>query len=110
MEKVRGSSPLIPTIFMYTVYVLKNSVDGSRYVGFTNKPVSQRVREHLNGSNKSTKFKAPFELIHYEEFQDQSIALAGEKFFKTGDGKRVLNNLVGKSARHKNDGGRSPMF
>ena len=79
---------------MYTVYVLKNQKDGNRYVGFTSKNVYLRVQWHKEGSNKSTKFLGPFELVHFEEFADQHIALSREKFLKTGRGRRVLDNIL----------------
>ena len=82
---------------MYKVYILKSIKDGSCYIGFTSKDLSERVRWHHEGSNRSTKWKGPFELIHSEEFTDETIALARERFLKTGSGRRVLKNiLVGK--------------
>ena len=97
MEKVAGSSPAVPTTIMFTVYVLKSEKDRSYYVGFTSKDIVQRIKWHNEGSNRSTKWKGPYRLIHSEEFLDQSVALTREKFLKTGHGRRVLENiLVGK--------------
>ena len=80
------------------VYVLKSVKDGSFYIGFTSKRIIERVTWHNQGSNRSTRWKGPFKLVHFEEFSDQSVALAREKFLKTGDGRRVLKTiLAGKS-------------
>jgi len=86
----------LPTINMYAVYILKSKSDGSSYVGSTSKDCLQRVLEHHKGSNRSTKWKGPYDLIHYEEYGEKSVALARERFFKTGNGRKVLKNILGK--------------
>ena len=80
---------------MYTVYVLESLKDHSRYVGSTSVDIKQRLEWHNLGSNRSTKNKRPLKLVYFEEFEDKTIALSREKFFKSGDGRRVLSSKVG---------------
>lgn len=37
---------------VFTVYVIESLKNGKRYVGFTSKPVNQRLNEHNRGCNK----------------------------------------------------------
>ncbi len=83
---------------MFTIYILKYR-DGNHYIGFTSKLLSERLKEHLNGSNRSTKFKGTFKLVYFEKYEQQSIALAREQFFKTGDGRKVLKNKLADNIR-----------
>ena len=94
MEKVTGSSPVLPTIIMYTVYVLESLKDESRYIGCTSKDITQRVLWHNQGSNRYTKYRWPLKLVYVESFDTISKALARERFFKTGNGRRVLGSLI----------------
>ena len=81
---------------MYQVYVLRSLKNGKRYVGLTSKDLSKRLIGHKSGSTPWTRANAPFELVRSEEFEDKSLALKREKFLKSGIGRRVLDNLVGK--------------
>ena len=76
---------------MYTVFVLKSLKSGKRYVGITSQDVSDRLKEHNQGSTQWTRQHRPFKLVSTEEFEDKTRALRREKFLKTGDGFRVLS-------------------
>ena len=73
----------------YFVYVLKSLKDHRRYIGFTDN-LERRLSEHNSGFVKSTRNRKPLELIHFEEFETKSEAMAREKFFKTGFGRGYL--------------------
>lgn len=79
-------------MFYYT-YVLRSEVDGKLYIGSTN-DLKRRFREHNNGEEKSTKVRAPFELIYFEGGGDLAKARKREKYFKTGYGRRFLKNRI----------------
>ena len=79
---------------MFYVYVLKSSKNGKRYVGYTSKSPLRRVKEHNNGSNKYTKGNRPYELVYEESFDSEMGAKIREKFFKTGNGRKVLDRIL----------------
>lgn len=79
---------------MFYVYVLKSLKNGKKYVGYTSKPPLNRLKEYNNGSNKYTKGNRPYELIYEEPFDSEMDAKRGEKFFKTGNGRNVLNRIL----------------
>jgi len=66
---------------MYYVYILKSKKDGNLYIGQTSN-LSQRLECHNSGRIKSTKRRAPFQLIHVEEFQTRGEAMKREKALK----------------------------
>jgi len=74
---------------MFYVYILKTEYLNELYVGCTGN-LKQRLLEHNSGKVKSTKSKAPYELIHYEAYMDQRDAFEREQFLKTGWGKRFI--------------------
>lgn len=55
--------------FFY-VYVLKSRKHDFVYVGFT-KDLRNRFNRHNNLEEKSTKYFAPFDVIHYEAYRNQ---------------------------------------
>ncbi len=78
---------------MHYVYVLKSQKDKKYYIGATN-DIQRRLAEHNSRCTKSTKSRGPFELIYCEKFDKKEIAIKREKFFKTGDGRKVLKSLI----------------
>ena len=99
MEKVTGSSPVLPTMFMHTVYVLKSLKNGKRYVGYTSKDLKDRLAWHRWGLTDWSKENGPFKLLHYEEFEDKVRALKREQYLKTGQGRRTMDLLLKTGAR-----------
>jgi putative endonuclease len=65
---------------MFYVYVIKSKVTGELYIGYSN-DLKRRLVEYNSKLNKSTKHKAPFELVYYEAYKSQ------------GDAKYRENNL-----------------
>ena len=78
---------------MYTVYVLISLRNGKRYVGYTAKPVSERLNEHNTGSTAWTRQNGPFRLLHAEGFDNKSECTKREKFLKTGQGRKYLDSV-----------------
>lgn len=78
---------------MYYVYVLRSLKDKQLYTGFTDN-IERRVREHNNQEEKSTKSRAPFELIYFEGCLSKKDALVREKYLKSGMGKKYIRNRV----------------
>lgn len=84
---------------MYYVYVLKSEVDSSLYIGYTN-DLKRRFEQHNNKQNRSTKFKAPFQLIYYESYKSRADAKHRENKLKQHSGayihlkKRIKNSLA----------------
>ena len=78
---------------MYYVYVIQSKNDKQFYTGFTG-DLQNRLREHNAGRVSSAKERVPFELIYYEACLNEQDALAREKYFKSGMGKRYLKNRL----------------
>ena len=77
----------------YTIYVLKSQKNGKQYVGFTSKGLKTRIDWHRWGLTAWTKHNGPFELLYFEERDSKVEALRREKYFKTGQGRRMIENL-----------------
>lgn len=67
---------------MYYVYVIRSTIDGKLYSGYTAN-LRERFRYHNQGKVDSTKHRKPFVLIYYEAYTDEQDATIREKFFKT---------------------------
>jgi len=83
---------------MFYAYVIKSKKDNSIYIGYT-EDLKKRLKEHNSKQNKSTKNKAPFELIYYEAYKSKSDAKFREDNLKrfaqayTQLKKRIKNSL-----------------
>ena len=69
--------------FMYFVYILRFS-DYNLYIGQTN-DLEKRLKEHLNGSAKSSKFAkdhGKFELVYHESYESRVESMKREKQLK----------------------------
>ncbi len=78
---------------MFYTYVLKSSLDGKLYVGWTD-DLKHRFIQHNLGKVQSTAPRRPFELVYYEAGSDKTKAIAREKYFKTGFGRRFLKDRI----------------
>lgn len=67
--------------------------DKEFYVGFT-KDLKKRLDEHERGLVASTTQKRPLKLIYYEACLNENDAIAREKYFKTGFGRKFLRNRI----------------
>jgi putative endonuclease len=73
---------------MYYVYVLRNT-SGRLYIGFTS-DLNRRVSQHQQGEGGWTRRRGPWELLHYEIFEDRVEALKREKNLKRGRANQEL--------------------
>ena len=79
---------------MYFVYVLTSTSNSKRYCGLTS-DLNRRLREHNSGKMRSTKAFKPWKMAYYEEFDSRKVARQREKFFKTGEGRELLDQILG---------------
>jgi putative endonuclease len=77
----------------YFVYVLKSRIDYKYYYGLTNN-LERRLNNHNNKEVKSTKSRAPFDLIYYEKVDNIKEARIKEKYFKSGFGRKYIKNKI----------------
>ena len=75
------------------VYILRSQRDGKKYVGCT-RDVAKRLDRHQGGAVRTTKNRAPFSLLHVEEFESRAEAFAREKFLKTWGGRIELGRIL----------------
>jgi putative endonuclease len=64
--------------------------NGDIYKGLTD-DVKRRLSEHRIGNVESTKNYRPVKLLGYEAYEEKSDAQRREKFLKTTEGRRLLN-------------------
>jgi putative endonuclease len=74
-----------------TLYVLKGK-SGKRYVGITN-DLSRRIMEHRSRSSKGGQLLRDFIVLYTEEFTNYQTARKREKFLKSGQGRKWLDQL-----------------
>ena len=89
---------------MVTVDVLKGE-SGKRYVGITN-DLSRRLKEHRSRHSKPGQIIGNFTVIHTESFADHKAARKRERFLKSGQGRKWLDELEAESESAR--GGYSP--
>ncbi len=80
-------------VYMFTVYILKSLKNSKRYIGYTSKDVETRLKEHNSGCNKYTKNNGPYKIFHTEVYDNKTEAMRREKFLKSGQGRKYLDNL-----------------
>ncbi len=75
----------------FTVYVLRSLRNGRHYVGFTSRPLVERLAEHNRGFPKGWSSRnGPFGVVHQEEFDSEGEARARERLLKSGRGREWL--------------------
>lgn len=78
---------------MYYVYILYSLKDNQLYTGYTGN-LKRRLKEHISGWEKSTKYRLPLKLIYYEAYINKQDAKGREIFLKSGSGKRYLKKQL----------------
>lgn len=81
--------PGTTTSMFFYVYVLRSSVDGDKYIGFTNN-LRKRIEEHNKGNSTATKPRFPLKLVYYEACLSEKDARRRERYLKTTGGRRFL--------------------
>ena len=75
------------------MYIIESTTRKYRYVGIT-KNLERRLKEHNVGANKTTSPYKLFILKYTESFDSRLEARKREMFFKSGEGRELLNNLL----------------
>ncbi|MDA3840711.1 MAG: GIY-YIG nuclease family protein [Patescibacteria group bacterium] len=78
---------------MFYVYVLNSEKDGNRYTGFSS-DLKKRIEDHQKGRIEITKNRRPLKLVYYEAFIDEKAARDQEIFYKTSQGRRILDKRL----------------
>jgi len=78
---------------MFYVYLLQSVVRNEFYVGFTGN-LKNRLIEHNQKLNFSTKRYAPWKLIYYEACLEKADAERREKYLKTTQGGRLIKRRI----------------
>jgi len=79
---------------MAWVYVLRSQRNSKRYIGYTLKEPLLRLQKHNSGTNKWTRENKPFIIIHKERYDNKTEAIRREKFLKTGQGRKWLDENI----------------
>jgi putative endonuclease len=83
---------------MFIVYVLRSKSNDKLYTGQT-KNIEFRFLQHSAGLARYTRGRGPWELVYSEEFPTRSLAMAREKFLKSGQGRQWLKEKLNSRAR-----------
>lgn len=78
---------------MWYVYILQSNKDSVLYKGLTNN-IDKRLKQHLQGQSKTTKKLLPLKLVYVEVCKNRVEARKMEKFFKSGFGREVLEEII----------------
>ena len=66
----------------YFVYILYSKKDYKLYVGCTSN-LENRIKEHNSKKVITTKNRIPLDIIHFEKYQDKTVAFNRERFLKS---------------------------
>ena len=80
---------------MYNVYILQSLKDNKRYIGYTN-DIEIRLKFHNCGLNPSTKYRRPFKLLGFKQFETKIEAIRFERYLKKLKGGEQLKIEIGK--------------
>jgi predicted GIY-YIG superfamily endonuclease len=78
---------------MFHVYVIQSLTHNTRYIGSTDN-VSKRIAEHNIGKCRYTCGRQPWKLIYQEDYQTRAEAMKREKFLKSGQGRKWLDEKL----------------
>ncbi len=78
---------------MHFVYILTCLKGEYFYKGLTDN-LERRLQQHIDGKVSSTKNKLPIELIHVEICSDRVYGRQMEKFFKSGYGREIIEEII----------------
>ena len=78
---------------MFYAYVLKSIQHDYFYKGHC-RDLQKRISQHNSGMTESLRPYIPFELVYYEAFETEQMAITREKYFKTAAGRRFLKKKL----------------
>ena len=70
---------------MFYVYIIKSKSFDQYYTGHTS-DLQNRLKDHNSGKSQHTSKYKPWVLVIYIAFETEELALAFEKYLKTGSG------------------------
>lgn len=80
---------------MWYTYVIQSLKDSKYYIGMTGN-LEQRIVKHNAGATNCTRYRGPWKLVYFEQFQTKTEALKRErkiKSYKGGDAFKKLINM-----------------
>jgi len=86
---------------MYYIYILLSEKDGKLYTGFTPN-LKSRIKSHVNGYVKATKYRRPLKLIYYESYLNELDARRREKYLKGGNGRNQMREQLENTYKNLN--------
>ncbi|OIP06775.1 hypothetical protein AUK41_01435 [Candidatus Berkelbacteria bacterium CG2_30_43_20] len=78
---------------MYTVYILRSMITRKYYIGVTS-DITQRLRHHNSGANRSTKNGKPWIVVRKEDFSNSRDAWLRERQIKKYKGGEAFKKLI----------------
>jgi putative endonuclease len=78
---------------MFYTYLLQSTQNNTLYTGYT-ADLKNRIREHNQGLNQSTRPHRPWKLIYYEACLNEQDAKRRERYLKTSQGSRLLKRRL----------------
>ena len=85
----------------FTVYIIKSSATGKRYVGHTD-DLQRRLSEHNSREHNSAKYTSknagPWDLIYREGHSSRSEAMKRERWLKSGIGRHWIDEKFGRAS------------
>ena len=80
---------------MFYVYVIYSLSYNSYYTGSAEN-VENRLKEHNSGKCRYTRGRMPWRVVYKEEYLTRSEAMKREKFLKSGQGRKLLKDILSK--------------
>jgi putative endonuclease len=77
----------------FAVYILYSKNSNRNYTGYTTNLI-ERFRSHNIYGKDSTRLYRPWVVVHVEFFDSKELALKREKYFKSGRGSSVKNQII----------------
>ena len=84
---------------MHYVYLIEGR-DGQRYVGLTT-DLPARLTSHNAGQSRHTSKYRPWRLVTYVAFSDASLAMAFERYLKSGSGHAFARRRLWTALSHE---------
>lgn len=78
---------------MFWVYILCNKESDRYYIGSTGN-LERRLKQHKNGSTRTTKILGTFELVYKEEYDNELDARLRERKLKSYKSKKYIKWLI----------------
>ena len=77
----------------FVVYILHSRKSNRNYTGFTTNLI-QRFHSHNSFGKDSTRMYRPWVVIHVEFYMHKEEAIGREKYYKSGRGSVIKNQLI----------------